>query len=133
MGLPRVRFTVRRMMAVVVVMAMVMGAAEWLRRRSVSFQLRAKMFAQQISDAYMAEQNYRAHHRSNRPGTAFYYDGRTTAAYYQLVEHYDAMRVKYEQASASPWWFVGTDLAEPDWPKGVPRPLVGPDPPPEEP
>jgi hypothetical protein len=121
MPLPRVRFTVRRMMVALVVMAVALGTVEGLRRRRESFQRRARMFAHKVSAEIMAEQNYRTSRRSNRRGSAFYYDGRTTAAYYQLVEHYDALRVKYEQAAARPWWFVGRDRPEPDWPKDVPR------------
>src|SRR3954467_15843502 len=49
----------------------------------------------------------------------FDYDPGTTAAHYQLVEHYDALRVKYEPAAACPWWFVEPDLPEPAWPKRV--------------
>jgi hypothetical protein len=121
MPLPRVRFTVRRMMVAVAVIALVMGTVEGLRRRRESFQRRAKMFAQKVSVAIMDEQIYRMNRRSNRPGSMFYYDNRTSVAYDQLVEHYDTLRLKYEQATARPWLFVAPDPQEPTWPKGVQR------------
>ena len=121
MPLPRVRFTVRRMMVAMVVMAVVMGAVEGLRRRRESFQRRAEMFAQKVSAAILDEQDYRTSRRGNRRGSPNYYDNRTTVAYDQLVEHYDALRVKYEQAADRPWWFVAPDPPEPTWPNGVQR------------
>jgi Tfp pilus assembly protein PilX len=121
MRLPRVRFTMRRMMVVVAVIAMVMGTVAGLQRRRESFERRAQMFARRASAAIMDEQAYRTSRRSNRPGSPFYYDNRTTGAYSQLVEHYDALRVKYERAAARPWRFVATDPPEPPWPKDVQR------------
>ena len=118
---PRVRFTMRQMMVIVAVLAVVVGTIEGLRRRRGSFDRRAKMFAQKVGAAIMDEQSYRLSHRSNRRDSPFYYDNRTSVAYDQLVEHYDAMRVKYEQAAARPWLLVEPDLLEPDWPKGVPK------------
>jgi hypothetical protein len=112
MRLPRVRFTVRRLMAAVTVLALVLAVADQLRRRRESFQQRAEVCRQKVSDAYMAEQAARTINR-------FDYDPRTTAAYYQLVEHYDALRVKYERAAARPWWFMGPDPPEPVWPRGL--------------
>ena len=114
MRVPRVRFTVRRMMVAVAVMAVVLTATVQLRQRRESFEQRAEECRRKVSAVYMDEQ-------SARVGNRFNYDPRTTAAYYQLVEHYDALRLKYEQAAARPWWFVGPDLPEPVWPKGVPR------------
>ena len=127
MRIPRLRLTMRRTMVFVAVMAVVAGTVEGTRRRCQSFERRANMFARKVGTAYMDEQAYRTNRRSNRPGSAFYYDNRTSVAYGQLVEHYDALRVKYEQAAARPWWFVGPDPPEPDWPRGVPRQFVGPD------
>jgi Arc/MetJ-type ribon-helix-helix transcriptional regulator len=62
-----------------------------------------------------------AEEESNRRSSSFYYDNRTTASYDQLVEHYDALRVKYEQAADRPWLFVAPDPPEPSWPNGVQR------------
>jgi hypothetical protein len=114
MRLPLVRFTVRRMMVALAVMAVVMGIIEGLRRRRDSFQRRAIECAQRVSAGIMDEQSARITNRFN-------HDVRTGSAYNQLVEHYDALRVKYEQAAARPWWIVSRDLPEPDWPKDVPR------------
>ena len=117
MALPRMRFTIRRLMVAVAVLAMVIGAIEGLRRRRESFEERAKMFAQKVSDAFNDEQNYRMSHRSS----TFAYDPRTTSAYNQLVEHYSALQEKYQQAAARPWLPVAPDAPEPAWPKDVPR------------
>jgi hypothetical protein len=121
MPLPRVRFTMRQMMVIIAALAVVVATIEGLRRRRESFDRRAKMFAQKVGAAIMDEQRYRLSHRTNRRDSPFYYDNRTSVAYDQLVEHYDAMRVKYEQAAARPWLFVEPDLLEPDWPMGVPK------------
>jgi hypothetical protein len=112
MRLPRVRFTVRRLMAAVAVLALALAVADQLRRRRESFQQRAAVCRRKVSAAYIDEQ-------AARGAFQFDYDPRRTAAYYQLVEHYDALRVKYEQAAARPWWFVEPDPPEPVWPKGV--------------
>ena len=122
----RVRFTMRSMVVAVAVMAVVLTAANQLRRRRESFKRRAEECMRKVSASYNAEQ-------AARVGNRFNHDPRTTAAYYQLVEHYDAMQKKYEQAAARPWLPVGPDLPEPDWPKGVPRGSVGPDLTPSEP
>jgi hypothetical protein len=111
---PCVRFTVLPLMAAVMVLALVLAVADQLRRRRESFQLRAQVCRQKVSAAYLDEQSARTTNR-------FDYDPRTTAAYYQLVEHYDALRVKYERAAARPWEFVGPDPPEPVWPRGVPQ------------
>ncbi len=113
MRLPPLRFTVGRLMAAVAVLALVLAVADQLRRRRESFQQRAEVCRRRVSTAYFDEQAAR--------GAFFGYDPRTTAAYYQLVEHYDALRVKYEQAAARPWWFVEPDPPEPVWPRGVRR------------
>jgi uncharacterized protein HemX len=118
---PRMRFTMRQMIVIVAALALAIGTVERLRRRAESFDRRAKMFAQKVSAAIMEEQSYRLSHRTNRRDSPFYYDNRTSVAYDHLVEHYDAMRRKYEQAAARPWLFVEPDIREPDWPNGVPK------------
>jgi len=102
------------MMVAVVVMAVVMGTVEGLRCRRESFQRRAKECSQKANAVAWTWQMARVNNRWS-------YDQRTDAAYDQLADHYDALRVKYEQAAARPWWFVGPDLPEPDWPKDVSR------------
>jgi hypothetical protein len=121
MPAPRVRFTMRKMMAIVAAVAVVVGTVEGLRRRCESFDRRAKMFAQKVGAAIMDEQSYRLSRRKNRRDSPFYYDNRTSVAYDQMVEHYDAMRVKYEQAAARPWLFVEPHPLGPNWPEGVPK------------
>jgi hypothetical protein len=114
MQLPRLRFTVQLMMAVVALVAMALTVDDQFRRRRESFKQRALECMRSVSAAYEAEQ-------AARFGNRFNHDPRTTAAYYVLAEHYSAMQKKYEQATTRPWLFVGTDLPEPDWPEGVPR------------
>jgi hypothetical protein len=111
---PRVRFTMRRMMVAVAVTAVAMGTVEGLRRRRASFQRRALECRQKASDVAWAMQLARFNNRWS-------YDQRTDTAYDRLYDHYDALRVKYEQAAAHPWWFVGLDPPEPVWPRDVPR------------
>jgi hypothetical protein len=110
----RGRLTVRRILVALAVVAVLMSLVQAMRRRSDFFEQRARTFAGKVGAAYMDEQNY----RTSR-GVFGLYDPRTTAAYYQLVEHYDALRLKYERAAARPWWFVSPDPPEPLWPKGV--------------
>jgi hypothetical protein len=118
MRLPRVRFTVRWLMAAVAVVALILAVAEQLRRRRESFQQRAEVYRQKTSDALMAAQ-------ITRSGNLFVWDPRTSPAYEELADHYDALRVKYEQAAAHPWRFVTPELPEPAWPKGVPKGVQG--------
>jgi hypothetical protein len=126
MGPPRVRFTVQRITVAVAVLALALTAADQLRRRRDSFKHLAEECRRKVSAAYMDEQVARA-------GNRFNHDPRTTAAYYQLVEHYSALHEKYEQAAQRPWFFVDNDVPEPIWPAGVPRLLVGPNLPPSKP
>lgn len=102
------------MMATMAVVAVVLAVADQLRRRRESFQLRAEAYRRKASAVYLEEQAARTTARFN-------HDPQTTAAYFRLVEHYDALRAKYERAAARPWWLVGPDPPEPVWPKGVPR------------
>jgi hypothetical protein len=115
--LTRVRFTMRRLIVAVVILAVVFATIEGLRRRRQSFERQGRMFAQRASDEIMAEQAY----RTLRPGSNFGYDPRTTTAHYELVDYYDALREKYDQAAARPWLPVAPDPPAPVWPKDVPR------------
>ena len=65
MRLPRVRFTVRMMMAAVAVMAVVLTAADQLRQRRESFEQRAKECMRKVSTAIMDEQSARVSNRFN--------------------------------------------------------------------
>jgi hypothetical protein len=104
------------MMVAVIVIALVFGTLEELRRRRTLFHRRAAMFAQKVSEAIMREQSYRLNHRFAS------YDPRPSMAYNRLADHYQALRRKYERAAVRPWCFVGPDPPEPSWPKDVPRP-----------
>jgi hypothetical protein len=118
MKLPRVRFTVRQLVAAVAVVALVLAVADQLRRRRESFQQQAEVYRRKTSDAYMAAQ-------VTRSGNLFVWDPRTSPAYQELGDYYDTLRVKYEQAAARPWHLVTPDLPEPAWPKGVPKGVRG--------
>jgi hypothetical protein len=117
MRLTRMRFTIRHLMVAVVILAVVLGIVVGLRRRRQSFERRARMVAQKASDVIMAEQIY----RMARRGSGFGYNARTTTAHYELVEHYSALREKYDKAAARPWLLVAPDRSEPAWPKDAPN------------
>jgi hypothetical protein len=104
-------------MIAVAILAVTAGTIEGLRRRRESCERRARMFARKASAEIMAEQAYRV----SRRGSQFDYDPWTTAAHFQLVEYYSALREKYDQAAARPWLLVAPDPPEPAWPPGVPR------------
>ena len=114
MKLPRVRFTIRRLMAAVAVLALVLAVADQLRRRRESFQRSADVYRRKTGDAFMAAQ-------ITRSGNLFVWDRRTSPAHEALADHYDALRVKYERAAAHPWRPVTPDPPEPAWPEGVPK------------
>src|SRR5262249_15908564 len=101
-------------MATVVVVALVLAVADQLRRRRESFQQQAEVYRRKTGDADVAAQ-------VTRSGNLFVWDPRTSPAYQELSDYYDALRVKYERATARPWYFVTPDLPEPAWPKGVPK------------
>lgn len=109
-----VRLTLWKMMTVVAILAVALSVVDQLRRRRESFRLRAEEYRHRVSVAIMDEQEARVKNRFN-------HNPRTTASYYQLVEHYEALQVKYEQAAARPWSFLMPDPPEPVWPQGVPR------------
>jgi hypothetical protein len=94
------------MMAAVALLAFLLAAVDQLRRRRESFRLRAEVCRRAVSAAYLDEQAARG---ALRVG----HDPRTTAAYFRRVEHYDALRVKYERAAARPWLPVEPDPPEP--------------------
>src|SRR5262245_54718649 len=114
MKLPRVRFTVRLLVAAVAVVAFILAGADRLRRRRESFQHRAEVFSRKSGEAFMAAQ-------VTRSGNLFVWDPRTSPAHEALSVHYDALRVKYERAAAHPWRPVTPDPPEPAWPEGVPK------------
>jgi hypothetical protein len=100
-------------MIAVAVFAVVAGTVEGLRRRRESFRHRAEVCRRNVSAAIMDEQAYRLSRRRNRRDSPFYYDNRISVEYDRLVEHYDALRVKYERAARRPWLPVPPDPPPP--------------------
>jgi hypothetical protein len=117
MRLTRVRFTIRGLMVAIAILAVVLGIVDGVRRRRESFARRARMYAQKARDEIRDAENYQI----TRRGSEFGYDARTTAAHYELVEHYWALQEKYDQAAARPWRLIAPDPPAPVWPKNVPR------------
>jgi len=98
MRVPRVRFTVRRMMIAVAVVGAMMG---WfaLQRRAERFQQRAAAHGRKAEAArdYMALGIYNP----------------------TLTKHHayhEEMRRKYDRGVLHPWLFVAPDPPEPKWP-----------------
>jgi hypothetical protein len=118
MKLPRARFTVQLLMAAVTIAALILAGADQLRRRRESFQQRAEVYRRKAGGEFMVAQ-------ITRSGNLFVWDPRTSPAHEELGDHYDALRVKYEQAAAHPWRLVTPDLPEPAWPEGVPNGMRG--------
>jgi hypothetical protein len=112
---PRVRFTVRRMMVAVAIMAVFFGAADGLRRRRESFGQQAKRFARKASDEYNASMSV-GRHATFGPSPL---EMRISQAHYQLADHYSALKEKYERAASAPWLPVEPDPAAPDWPNDL--------------
>ncbi len=90
MPFPRVRFTLRRMMIAVAIVAILLGLAEMTRRRRAAF--REKSTAIRWSE-------YVEGHGKRRP---------------EIAEHYRRMAEKYERAARYPWLPVAPDPPEPE-------------------
>jgi hypothetical protein len=104
MRVPRVRFTVRRLMAVVAVLAVLLGAgAEVVRlaRLAEDYRQRAKYFvaAEDVRNLTVAAE------RMVDPGAARKPD--------RIAAHYAQLRRRYERAAARPWLPVAPDPPEP--------------------
>jgi hypothetical protein len=93
MKLPRVRFTVRRMMVAVAVVAVVIGAMTLLQRRRERFKAIAAEQRAAIQVGYFNNDEGNQDH---------------TAARYHLD-----MALRYEGAAARPWLPLGLDPSEP--------------------
>jgi hypothetical protein len=90
MRLPRPRFTLRRLMVAVAVMAVVLGLCRWLWTRSVAFR--------SIADAHNAQRmGGIPMHTENLPS---------------LLYHIE-MGNKYDRAARYPWLPVAPDPPEP--------------------
>jgi hypothetical protein len=92
MRLPRPRFTVRRLMAAVAVVGLMLGSSTWLGRRAASFREAA------ISHRAQAQ---------HAGGSLSPITGKLWGRYNE------AMADKYEQAARHPWLPVAPDPPEP--------------------
>jgi hypothetical protein len=98
MRLPRVRFTVRRLMVAVAVAAIVFAACIWMHTRAVRFRRAAQSYREQLTE-YMRRPTARrrGHHIPDR----------------RVVRYYVGMAEKYEYAGRHPWLPVAPDPPEP--------------------
>src|SRR5262245_24197003 len=119
MRLPRMRFTVRRLMVVVAVVALLLAATTGLLRRRASFQQRAEVYAQKASqEEGMGMFAGRLPMFANASLTPM--QERTRDAHYELADYYSGLEANYRRAAGRPWLPIGTDPPPPAWPRGVP-------------
>ena len=126
MPLPRVRFTVRRMMIVVALVAVLLGGAsavDRLTRRQAAFARRAVAWEtrREIYDGgvwelrcgrYAGDESILGKSGSYTPPTP---ETRAVliARFHALTTYCDAMKRKYERAAARPWYPVEPDPPRP--------------------
>lgn len=119
--LPRVRFTVRRLMVAVAVAAVLMGlVAQGLRRASL---LRLADYhareARRYRTIVVSSASVAADYRAGRPGLEGDYEAGARLYSDQvrwfgpLADHHEALRGKYERAARRPWLPVEPDLPPP--------------------
>jgi hypothetical protein len=129
MRVPRVRFTVRWMMAAVAVVAMGLGVRAQLARwhqLARYYEIRAGRLRRSVAtfrsiDDMCQEQwieHYRAADERSLPGPKTYYGwaeryGEETAFARRHAEYLDHLRRKYQRAAAQPWWPVEPDPPPP--------------------
>jgi hypothetical protein len=94
MRLPRVRFTVRRLMIAVAIVGLMLGLTLWMKRRSAEFQKKARFY-----DGMFITMFWQDH--SPPPGLA-----------HNLWV--GEMATKYRYAASYPWWPVEPDPPEPE-------------------
>ncbi len=115
MPVPRVRFTVRRMMVAVAVLAILLGVYGWvlrLRRMSVEFLAEARRHAdmEQVLRTIIGVSGRDSFvDISPGPGVP---SRRTTAG--AVAEHEAALGRKYERAARYPWLSVAPGPPEPE-------------------
>jgi hypothetical protein len=97
MKLPRVRFTVRRLMVAVVIVGLMLGLGAWMARRSAEFRKRAE-----------------SHMRTVR---VMYSIGRWKPRGFDRNAWAWRMGEKYAYAASHPWLPVEPDPPEPTEPK----------------
>jgi hypothetical protein len=115
MRVPRLRFTLRRMMIAVALVALLFGAAAGLWRRHLSFKRQADEYAKRMNTEFA---------RGYRVAIARWpSDGelKMKDEHYRLKDYYKQLKLKYERAAARPWLPVESDRPPPEWPKDVPR------------
>lgn len=106
MRLPRVRFTVRRLMVVVAVVAVILVATRWSLRLKV-YRSKAVEFAR-VAEANQFYSRDFAPYDGQSPGDARKYE------WYKLSEFYNAtLMKKYERAAHAPWLPVEPDPPAP--------------------
>jgi hypothetical protein len=94
MKLPRVRFTVRRMMVAVAVVGLAFGVTKWIKGRRDMFE--------SLADDYLDE------------GSAFAEYGHGLTELNPRSAWNWAMYLKYKQAARHPWFPVAPDPPEPE-------------------
>jgi hypothetical protein len=100
--MPRVRFTVRRLMIALVLVALVLWA-EAMRRRTASFRQGAAVNAW-AADTFEARL---------RNADAFYPREEDLRWALRRLDYHTQLRRKYERAASRPWLFVAPDPPAP--------------------
>jgi len=110
MRMPRVRFTVRRMMIAVAVAALILYV-ENLRRRHVTFQRRATInasYARQFREAF---EKRSLNVFAFQHGPVF---AATPTLRFKWAEYHENLSRKYERAASHPWETVPADPPPPE-------------------
>jgi hypothetical protein len=115
MRLPRVRFTVRRMMIAVAVGSIACAAIHWIELRG-ECRREAQWHEGVLEDLETIRTNgfYPYCSRGGSPVTHLEYNEATAPLHARLVAHHDIMRRKYERAARWPWLPVEPDPPEPE-------------------
>ena len=98
MRLPRLRFTVRRLMLAVAIVAVILGAASGVRRRAERFR--------------MIESYHRRNYHFSFVGNPSL-DAEKTAKFIARNNWHNAMTMKYGDAADHPWLPIPPDPPEP--------------------
>jgi hypothetical protein len=107
------------MMAGVAVVAVILGAAVGLWRRSTSFRELAHKYEGKSNgegfNAFFVLHNSSFSHRIET-------NHEISRAYEKSSDYYAALKQKYDRAAARPWLPVRPDPPPPAWPDGLDRP-----------